>query len=126
MIKYLIDDKVFETEKEVLDYVLSEDDIDESGYDDELDEIYGEVEICGYTYSSSYALKEVDPTAYRCGLADWRSEKLDELQEELLDQLHDIPENDEGYVNDYYVKVVNDEPEEIDDDDDEDNESDDE
>lgn len=36
-----------------------------------LDEIHGRVKICGYEYSSSRALEEVDPTAYRCGYADW-------------------------------------------------------
>lgn len=43
----------------------------EDMYDDFLDEIYPEANICGYEYSSSRALKEIDPTAYRCGLNDW-------------------------------------------------------
>lgn len=40
-------------------------------YDDMLDEIYGEVDVCGVSYSASRTLKEVDPTAYRCGYVDW-------------------------------------------------------
>ena len=44
--------------------------MDESAYDDMLDECYGDIEICGLRYSASCALKEVDPIAYRCGLSD--------------------------------------------------------
>lgn len=40
-------------------------------YEEMFDEIYGEVNIAGYTYDTSYALKELDPTAYRCGLLDY-------------------------------------------------------
>lgn len=36
-----------------------------------LDEVYGDVEICGMTYNAGDALKEVDPTAYRCGMNDY-------------------------------------------------------
>jgi hypothetical protein len=43
----------------------------ESMFDDFLDETCGEVEIAGLTYSTSRALKEVDPIAYRCGFNDW-------------------------------------------------------
>ena len=38
----------------------------EAEFDDFLDESYEEVNICGMTYSASYALKECDPVAYRC------------------------------------------------------------
>jgi len=44
-------------------------DIDES-YDDMLDECYT-TNIAGIEYSTSRALKEVDPTAYRCGKVDY-------------------------------------------------------
>lgn len=40
-------------------------------YEEMLDEIYGDVDIAGYTYGTSYALKELDLTAYRCGLLDY-------------------------------------------------------
>jgi len=55
-----------------------------------LDEVYGEVSICGMFYQSSRALKELDPTAYRCGMSDWadgeekdRWESYRELEEAL-------------------------------------------
>ena len=46
----------------------------EADYDDMLNESYGEVSICGLKYQASYALREVDPVAYRCGFADFQEE----------------------------------------------------
>jgi peptidoglycan hydrolase CwlO-like protein len=40
-------------------------------YADMLDDCYGEVEIAGISFSTSRALKELDPTAYRCGECDY-------------------------------------------------------
>ena len=46
-------------------------------YREVLDELYGTVQVCGLTYSSGYALEELDPTAFRCGKAEYES-SLDE------------------------------------------------
>ena len=40
-------------------------------YDESLDDAFGEVTIAGMKYSTSYALKNLDPTAYQCGKADY-------------------------------------------------------
>jgi len=40
-------------------------------YDEMLDECYSAVEIAGMEYSTSYALKNLDPVAYRCGMMDY-------------------------------------------------------
>ena len=40
-------------------------------YADMLDECYGECEIAGMKFTTSRALKELDPTAFRCGEADY-------------------------------------------------------
>ena len=40
-------------------------DYDEDEIIEMLDEIYGDVEICGMTYSSGQALLELDPIAFR-------------------------------------------------------------
>lgn len=50
--------------------ILKEKEISDSDYRDILDEVYGDVEICGMTFSSGRALEELDPTAFRCGKAD--------------------------------------------------------
>lgn len=43
---------------------------DEDSFEEMLNDLYGTVEICGCTFNSGYALKELDPIAFRCGLAD--------------------------------------------------------
>lgn len=55
-------------------------------YDEWLDEIYGDVEICGLTYSSSYALKEIDPIAYRVGVSDFADSLYDDIEEDWEDE----------------------------------------
>lgn len=60
---------------------LTEDDLYDR-YDDMLDEVTGEVEIAGYSYSASYAFKNIDPIAYRCGFGDWLDSEIGETVEE--------------------------------------------
>jgi hypothetical protein len=48
----------------------------EDRYNDFLDEVFGDSMIGGYAYHTSRALKEVDPTAYRCGFNDWLDSEL--------------------------------------------------
>lgn len=40
-------------------------------YANMLDDYYGEVSIAGMTFQTSRALKELDPTAFRCGEVDY-------------------------------------------------------
>jgi hypothetical protein len=47
--------------------------ITDGEYRDLLDELYGDVEICGMTFSSGYALKELDPIAFDCGKNDYET-----------------------------------------------------
>lgn len=42
-------------------------------YNEFLNEVNAEVVINGMSYSPSYVLREVDPIAYRVGLADYES-----------------------------------------------------
>ena len=51
---------------------MNETEIEES-YREMLDDVYGEIEICGLTYAASVALERVDPIAYRVGLSDYES-----------------------------------------------------
>ncbi len=64
-------------------------------YNDFLDEAYPACIIATYTYSTSDALKEVDPTAYRCGFNDW-------LDGEISNGIF-IEKNDEYYDANTYV-----------------------
>jgi hypothetical protein len=42
-------------------------------YDQMLDDCYPIVNVCGYEYDPSRALKELDPIAYRVGFNDYLS-----------------------------------------------------
>lgn len=57
----------------------------EQRYCDMLDEIYSDCKIAGYDYLTSRALREVDPTAYRCGFADWVSSEIENETIEEID-----------------------------------------
>lgn len=43
----------------------------EDRFTDVLNECYDSVSICGYEYDAGRALRELDPTAFRCGMLDW-------------------------------------------------------
>lgn len=49
----------------------------ETMYREMLHETYGEVSIAGYEYDVAHALEQIDPTAFRVGLADYEG-TLDE------------------------------------------------
>lgn len=78
---------------------LNEQDIEQL-YDGMLDDCYGEIDICGYKYSPSRALSEVDSVAYSCGFADYTSSLLDDEFVEVLD--------DQGNVFYYKQEEVDD------------------
>lgn len=66
-------------------------------YDSHLDEVYGDIAVVGGTYSASYALKELDPIAYRCGKLDFDSNKdLDDVEEyqELTKELEELEDRE--------------------------------
>lgn len=58
-------------------------DISSDEYMEFLDEVYGEVTICGMTYSAGSALEAVDPVAFRVGLGDYESQIQAELEEAI-------------------------------------------
>lgn len=60
---------------------ISEREIEEQ-FCEMLDE-QGPCTIAGYEYDQSHALRLVDPTAYRCGLADYISSCLDDQYFEI-------------------------------------------
>jgi hypothetical protein len=51
-------------------------------YDQMLDDCYPMVDICGYQYEPSTALKRIDPIAYRVGFSDYISSSEQEFQVE--------------------------------------------
>ena len=80
-LKWYVDGHEFDTAREAADYIMEN--CDGEYYDDMLDDCYGDVEICGYTYPASQALYDVDPVAYRCGRGDWEDAEASNLEYEL-------------------------------------------
>lgn len=84
MVKYLINseevskDEFYKSLEEEVEIAY-----DEKVFDDSLDDICDPVKVLGYTFNASSVLKELDPTAYRCELADWRDQYLSESIDEV-------------------------------------------
>lgn len=84
--------KIEDKQTEIDGFEISEY-VDENQYDTMLDEVYGDVEIAGLSYSTSRALEQLDPIAYRTGYNDWLdSLDLEDVQEyrELQDELEEL------------------------------------
>jgi hypothetical protein len=54
----------------------------EEAYEELIDEISEEVKIGSLTYSAGRTLKEIDPIAFRCGMADESDRFYEEFEEE--------------------------------------------
>lgn len=87
--------------QEMADYEISRDDSD---YRNHLDEVYGDIEVCGGTYSVGYVLEHIDSTAFRCGLVDW-VDSLDKEDENDYKQLMEEEEEFENEVSDLEGRV---------------------
>ena len=54
----------------------------EEAYEELLDEVCEQVKIGSLTYSAGRTLKEIDPIAFRCGMADESDRYYEQFQEE--------------------------------------------
>lgn len=66
------------------DVVNGEVELTNSEYEDVLNDIYGDVEVCGQTFGSGSILVDADPVSFRC----MKGEYEDQLQSELKEQLN--------------------------------------
>lgn len=71
--------------------------LSDSDYAEFLDKVYEEVTICDYEYSAGDVLKEVDPTAFRCGKNDYKND----MQAELEQQLENEDESDIEFIEEF-------------------------
>ena len=53
----------------------------EDMYEEQLNECYETVSICGMNYDQGHALRNLDPIAFRCGVSEWEGEEFDEIRE---------------------------------------------
>lgn len=80
-------------------------------WDDLLDEMYGEVEICGHEYCASRALYLVDEVGYRCGKNDWLDGEYHDIVYSL-ERMMDGDEDEYFGITVCYEEVSYDEEEE--------------
>lgn len=101
-----LESKLLDSQKELSDIQNDIDNFDasdyvtEDDYDEMLDDCHGDIDICGYSYSASRVLQEVDPIAYRCGYNDYVDSidldaiveycELTEQKDELESEIEDI------------------------------------
>ena len=105
MTKYLIDDEL--VSKEVFYERLEEEvnDFVDNNYDDILDECYSSYKAFDMEFYPSQILRECDPIAYRCGISDEQSYRLEEAKDEL-------DSYDEFIVNGVHFNIEYDEEDE--------------
>jgi predicted nucleic acid-binding Zn-ribbon protein len=106
--KRTLECQIVDIEKEIDDFA-KEDYITDEQYREMLDDCFEDVEIAGMTYCTSYALKETDPIAYRCGYSDYAdSVELEDIEEynalvsdleDLQSELEDLEEQIEELQN---------------------------
>lgn len=93
------------TKEEWIFQYLDEHDLLISSYDLEkkfeeyLSDVYGDVDICGLTYDSAYALKNLDETAYDVRYSDWLSEEYieNDFDSEYYQKQDDYDEAEDAY-----------------------------
>jgi hypothetical protein len=93
-----------EAKRKALDnFELDPDDFTDQ-YDEMLREVDGDIKIGGCTYDAPTVLKEIDPTAYCCGLNDYVDsiditdtegyKAIEEEIEELENELNDLEDQE--------------------------------
>ena len=84
-----------------------ENEFDEEEYDEMLNEIYEEVNICGYKYEPSHALKLIDEIAYDTGFNEWQSECITEKEEEIDNEIQDLEDEIQELQEEYEEYLEN-------------------
>jgi hypothetical protein len=94
----ILKEQIKETEDKIDNFDPSEY-VSDDTYADFLDEIYGQIDICGYKYYASYALSELDEIAYNCGFSDYCNslensdfEEFIQLENELKELQNELEE----------------------------------
>ncbi len=65
----------------------------EDMFEEQLNDSYETISICGYEYNAGHALRQIDERAFRCGVSDWSSEDFAELYAK------DLTESEQEYYD---------------------------
>ena len=104
--KYIIDgEHEFNDVHEAADYISEN--VDDNEYEEYLNNIYPEIELCGATYLPAQVLFEVDRVNYYCCMTDWRSNVYDKAE----NSLESMDDGDEENIYGFTVEAVEDDEE---------------
>ena len=98
--KWTVEHNKYDYIKDVINAILT--DINEDRFNQYIDELYGQIDICGLFYDTSEVLKAVDPIAYRCLMADWESE----ISRELSDEINAMDPGETAIINRHFVECI--------------------
>lgn len=104
-----LETKIYDLENEIEALESKIEDFELDPYD--LEDIYcealdceGPVNVCGMEFNASDILREMDPTAYRCGLVDF-VDGMDKTEaeeyQEMVEQLEEMKEELEDLENEF-------------------------
>lgn len=105
-----LEDEVDELREEIVELCTKRESLELNenveDYEEMLDDCYGEVKIAGGTYATSHALKIIDEIAFDCGMNDWNSGEIDNLDDEIESKKDEVKdkENDIEALNDELVE----------------------
>ena len=104
--KYLVNDRVFSNPECAAAYITETLDYDvlTGLYQEYLDHLYGEIDICGYIKSAGFALERVDPMAFRRGVSDFK----EIVHSELASSLESMDIDNEEFCHGFIVVAVSD------------------
>lgn len=106
--KYLVNDtRSFSCATGAAEYIMEN--CDDGYYDDLLNDVYGDIPICGYEYAASVAFWRVDEMAYRVGQRDWEDSEARDIAY-FLEQM-DI--GDDDFFFGYTVEAIADDDERV-------------
>ncbi len=94
--------KLSSKKQDLKNFEIDPDDF-ETEFDDLLNES-GPVRIAGLEFDQAYALKELDPTAYRCGLLDY-IDSIDKSEVEEYKNLESEIEDLESEIEDLESEI---------------------
>lgn len=91
------DGDIYDDEERLSHALCDEDNLDRSGFNDEIDMNYPTVYIAGIEFYPSSILKNCDPVAYDYAFNDWADGMLADMYEDIENGLTDMSVGDELY-----------------------------
>jgi len=109
---YLVEndpDLRYEDIEDLIDYCVCPDDYNNSDeFDEYIDESYSNVDILGYTWTPSSALKTLDETIYAGEMANWVNDRVETVKIVARREAVGFPAGDFFWIGNYEVYIYED------------------